>query len=435
MKEPMPALWRRDPRLVVISGEETIVAEGGLQPFLAQGGPGTLVMQCQLPAPSYPSQRMVSHHLHGTFVSRDGGERWERQLYRPGENEAHMEGGSLLLQDGTAIVLDTYVTPAQGGAAGCGAGQMWETRDDWRTLQGPYEVDFALPGIDFHASKDDGGRPHEAVRLHRSVVELPNGDWLATLYGWMQGDDTPSAYIASMKKTRCMLVRSTDRGRQWTYLSTIAVDPAVGTEGFDEPVLARLSMGPLRGRLICHVRTGRELYEAVSDDDGETWSAPAPVDWGGVIDIRRTDLWAGQFAGMKTFRFRHIDHEYPLLPEGAVVDPDLLELRSGLLVSAFGVRIPEKGCWEKPEHPWNGSFLAFSFDQGASWSHIVQMTSGELTTHYIAVAETEPDTLVVLYDRGDWSGVQGRHICGRKLRLDYAGPLFAGGGTGDGDIR
>ena len=55
---------------------------------------------------------------------------------------------------------------------------------------------------------------------------------------------------------------------------------------------------------------------------------------------------------------------------GAVVDPDLIELRSGLLVAAFGVRIPQKLCWRHPEHPWNGNYLAFS-DHGKTcptWS-------------------------------------------------------------------
>jgi hypothetical protein len=40
-----------------------------------------------------------------------------------------------------------------------------------------------------------------------------------------------------MRKTRAMLARSADKGRHWRYVSTIAVDPATGTEGFGEPVI------------------------------------------------------------------------------------------------------------------------------------------------------------------------------------------------------
>jgi hypothetical protein len=68
-----------------------------------------------------------------------------------------------------------------------------------------------------------------------------------------------------------------------------------------------------------------------------------------------------------------------------VVDPDLIELRSGLLVAAFGVRVPQKLCWQHPEHPWNGNYLAFSYDHGATWKNVVRMTSGVLTTHYMAI--------------------------------------------------
>ena len=45
---------------------------------------------------------------------------------------------------------------------------------------------FHLPGANFHGSSDDGGRPHAAMRLHRRVLELPGGDLLTTLYGWLR---------------------------------------------------------------------------------------------------------------------------------------------------------------------------------------------------------------------------------------------------------
>ena len=39
-------------------------------------------------------------------------------------------------------------------------------------------------------------------------------------------------------------------------------------------MICRVSKGPHAGRLICLMRTGRELRESISDDAGTTWSAP-----------------------------------------------------------------------------------------------------------------------------------------------------------------
>jgi hypothetical protein len=104
---------------------------------------------------------------------------------------------------------------------------MYTSNDDWHTLQGPIEINFNIPNADFYNSSDDGGRPHTAMRLHRRVLELPNGDLLTTIYGWQKGDNEPSGYTPTMKKTRVMLFRSKDKGRNWDYVSTVAVDPKV----------------------------------------------------------------------------------------------------------------------------------------------------------------------------------------------------------------
>jgi hypothetical protein len=55
----------------------------------------------------------------------------------------------------------------------------------------------------------------------------------------------------------------------------------------------------------------------------------------------------------------------------AVMPPE-----GGVLVAAFGVRIPQKACWQHPEHPWNGDYLAFSLDHGETWRNVVRITWG-----------------------------------------------------------
>jgi hypothetical protein len=416
----IPEMIEADGRLRLEFGEEILVLPRGLQPSLLRTASGALVVQAQIPEKPFPSARMKYPSAIETRVSRDGGKSWAVRPRTPDRNGVNMEGGAVQLRDGTILALDTYITPSP--AAGEGLGQLYTSTNDWRTLEGPKDVAFHIPGADFYCSKDDGGHPHDALRLHRRLLELPNGDLLATLYGWLKGDQTPSTYMPSMIKTRVMLVRSSDRGEHWRLVSTVAVGPEIGTEGLDEPVLARLSQGPKAGRLICLMRTGRELREAVSDDEGATWSPHRPRVFAG-LDVYRTELWVDHFRGFQGSKGKLLDESNPDDLRGAVVDPDLIELRSGLLVAAFGVRIPQKACWAHPEHSWNGNYLAFSLDHGATWSNVVRMTSGVLTTHYMAVEEATTDNrLFVAYDLGGWSRGMNRDVWGRVVDVAIKAP-------------
>jgi len=283
-------------------------------------------------------------------------------------------------------------------------------------LDGPIEITLDLPGVKFEGAADDGGRPHPAMRLHRRILELPNGDLVTTLYGWFAGDDEPVAYIPAMKKTRVVFLRSKDRGRHWTLVSTIAVDSSVGTEGFNEAVIVRISRGPRTGRIVCFMRTGRELYEAVSEDDGSSWCPPRPRVFAD-IDVYRTEKWSEMFRGVRDKSGRTIE-DNPVEFIGAVVDPDLLELQNGVLVATFGVRVPPRACWPRADHPWNGNYMAFSLDQGDSWSHVVRLTSGVLTTHYTAIERQLGDNRIFFaYDLGDWRSNRGRSTYGRPLHV------------------
>jgi len=258
-----------DSRLRLTFGDERMVLDDGLQPSMLCTKSGALVVQSQLSKKPHPQKRIFYPYALQTVVSRDGGEAWTEFPLKPGDNGVNIEGGVIQLRDGTILALETYVTPGDRPGEGCGL--LYSSSDDYRTLEGPVDITFNLPGANFFGSSDDGGRPHAAMRLHRRILELPGGDLLTTLYGWLEGDNEPSGYTPSMKKTRAMLLRSVNRGRHWDLVSTIAVDPTVGTEGFGEPVLVRVSHGPHEGRLICQMRTGRELREAVSDDEGRTW--------------------------------------------------------------------------------------------------------------------------------------------------------------------
>jgi hypothetical protein len=410
-----PEVIEPDGKLRLEFGEERIVLPRGLQPSMLATKSGSIILQAQIPEKPFPSKRITYFSALATRVSRDGGLNWSDIPLKRGENGVNMEGGIIQLRDGTILALDTYITP--GERPDEGIGQLYASHDDWRTVEGPTNVVFELPGIDFYGSSDDGGRPHAAQRLHRRMIELPNGNLLCTFYGWMKGDNTPSTYSPTMKKTRVMLARSSDRGLHWKFVATIAADATVGTEGFGEPVLCRVSKGPRAGRLICFMRTGRELRVSFSDDGGATWSPHSPRIFAG-LDVYKTEQWAKMLQGAKDFRGKPLDESNPEELRGAVVDPDLIELRSGVLAAAFGVRIPQKLCWRYPEHPWNGNYLAFSLDNGESWSNVVRMTSGVLTTHYMALEKTLRDNeLYVTYDLGGWSKGMRRDVVGRSVKV------------------
>jgi hypothetical protein len=419
-KQNVPTFIQSDGALRLSFGEEHLILPRGLQPSLLCTRAGTLILQAQLPQKPFPSKRISYPYALGTEVSRDGGKHWTNIPLKPGVNGLDMEGGITQLHDGTIIALDTFITP--GDRPGVGMGQLYASKDEWKSVQGPINVEFDLPNAKFTGSTDDGGRPHAAHRAHRRILELPNGDLLTTLYGWLQGDATPSTYAPKMMKTRVMLVRSSDRGRHWHFVVTVACDPSVGTEGFGEAVLCRVSNGPHPGRLLCLMRTGRNLYQSRSDDEGRMWSSPRELVIAG-LDVNRTDLWIEHFRKFKDFHGKLLDEHNLDELRGAVVDPDLIELRSGLLVAAFGVRVPQKLCWQHPEFPWNGTYIAVSSDHGETWANVVRITSGVLTTHYMAIEESPTNNrLYITYDLGGWSRGMRRDIVGRWLDISLAKP-------------
>lgn len=408
-----PIVVRADKPVHLTYGDEELVLDDGLQPSMLCTRTGTLVVQAQNSHKSLPQKRMSYPYQMSTAISRDRGHMWNAPV-PANANNANLEGGIHQLRDGTILALDTYVVP--GDKPDTGVGMLFTSNDDYRTLHGPIAMNFNIPNVDFYGSTDDGGRPYAAVRLHRRILELPNGDLVTTIYGLLKGDNTPAPYRPTMKKTRTMLFRSKDKGRNWDFVSTVAADPSVGTEGFGEPTLARVSHGHHAGRMICMMRTGHELYETHSDDNGATWVKPYPRVFADR-DVYKTSEWAEMFKNVKRngVPISQIPSEFI----GAVVDPDLIELRNGVLVATFGIRIPARACFAHPQHPWNGNYMAFSLDHGDTWSHVVQLTSGIPTTHYTAL-EPMPgkNEFFVVYDFGYWSSKVGRYVYGRPVKIE-----------------
>jgi hypothetical protein len=68
-------------------------------------------------------------------------------------------------------------------------------------------------------------------------------------------------------------------------------------------------------------------------------------------------------------------------------DPDVIEMHDGTLVMSFG---------HKPDYREDGNFLAFSLDQGQSWTQVTRLSSAA-TAAYTGVREVAPGELFVVY--------------------------------------
>jgi hypothetical protein len=381
----------REPLKITV-GPEQIILPGGLQAFTFQSNKGTLLAQeMQMADQEIPLADDVNLHRWIThFVrSTDAGATWK--TWTPTTSQGGgpiIEGEAAQLKDGTILILDWAAEgPKEGGYF---FGKLWESHDEWQTVSGPTLAKFYLP--DAIGGYDDGGFPFPKICLHRTMVEMPGGELLATAYGWFKGDSTPSgygplSYQSKTNKFRCFLVRSKDRGHNWSLVSTIAVDPTVGQEGFNEPVLVRVSQGKHQGRFIVHMRTGgiTPAYQTESDDEGETWTKPHPLPW-------------------------------------HAVDPDLIEMKNGILVAGFGWRskeaiewvpVPGKAMQEHRIGPEHGNYVAFSLDQGTTWTQVTQVNH-ELTTSYVTVREVAPGKLILVYDK-NWWGHKDRAIAARFI--------------------
>ena len=181
--------------------------------------------------------------------------------------------------------------------------------------------------------------------------QLRDGSLLAAMYGQFKTDRVPVPTMPGVWKCfkyRTFVVRSTDGGKTWEYLATVAYDPRVGLESFCEADLLTLP----GGEILCFMRTGGSggkhtpLYLSRSGDDGKSWSTPQPIADRGV--------W-----------------------------PNVCRMQSGVLAVTYG----------RPDN-----WLAFSRDDGKTWIGHFSFYQGP-TTSYNSLAEVAPGKLLVVYDR------------------------------------
>jgi hypothetical protein len=124
------------------------------------------------------------------------------------------------------------------------------------------------------------------------IIELQNGDLLCPIWGKRQSDEP----------WRTGLVRSRDGGQTWGDHVTIGYDPhtripspqdeVVHCAGFNEATLVELPDGPILA-VLRQQGVGsevREMFQSLSSDGGQSWSAPQPMAlWGTSPSLHLTE--------------------------------------------------------------------------------------------------------------------------------------------------
>lgn len=220
----------------------------------------------------------------------------------------------------------------------------------------------------------------------RGVV-APGGELLVGAHAYLSPYQESGA-LYDLRRTSCVLMSSSDQGRSFHYVSTIATpdDAPWGNEGPCEPAVVRLP----NGDLVSVMRTGSMVYPAFAGGGSPN-----------MIHGRSSD-------GGKNWKLRRM-----MIPG---VMPKLVRMSNGVLVCAFG----------RP-----GNNLIFSIDDGKTWGREVAITSCDIrTTGYCDLIEVEPGRLLVVYDAFNmdmggfwlWEPREVNGLIGVFVDVKYRGP-------------
>ena len=257
---------------------------------------GSIHLDFSLSPDEYPEDLTMIRGA--TLISIDEGTNWYFQKYLYLHEGRHPV--NIQLDDGSVLRL----CAGSGGINVKSTGETftwgWRSDDNGRTFEGPFEVPIqfteeTFPIIPPHFPEGTvtrvvwpiHGRPHvgrtsATFHLYLGIVQLENGDLLNTASCEFKGDT----------KERAVIVKSTDGGRSWSYLATMAYDPDMDrelppgqhAEGFNEVSLARLPDGTLfsvmrtgSGKVMGSRLSGRSREESVSPVEVSPSLATAPM--------------------------------------------------------------------------------------------------------------------------------------------------------------
>jgi len=275
---------------------------------------------------------MVYGLPHVLFVSRDQGWNWFLKAY---QRMCHDPWPLGTLNDGTVLSWSGVYEKPSGELFGIGC------RSDGEEVFGePQETPIQIPpGL---VKPMDPQRPGKTMvnMCFGPIAELPSGEVLCVPYGAFRGDED----------SRVFILKSTDRGASWSYVSTVA--PAQPEKFKGSPSETGIVCLP-NGDVLCVMRTGHDsaMIQSRSSDGGQTWTEPLVLPTNGVA-------------------------------------PKLLLLKSGILACSFG---------RLADDPSEGNAIMFSRDNGETWTERTIIAEGP-STGYTSMVEIAPGEILFAFD-------------------------------------
>jgi sialidase-1 len=250
--------------------------------------------------------------------SKDGGKTWgQKQVISAIKDLDEREGCGIQLKDGTILVGVFYNNLYNADGTYDWEHKIQKTDDTNTRYLGAHIITSHDNGYTWSKAKfiNTQGMPFRSVEGPTDApIEMPDGSIVMGIIGYgLNGDKDNYAAV---------MIRSSDKGMSWKYLSTMASDPGGKLGGFLEPGIVRTKTG----RIIAGLRNAAPegwIWMTYSDDNGKTWVAP----------------WKTGMIG------------HPV---------DLIQLKDGRIMATYGIR--------EGRHTTPGGIRAcFSSDNGITW--------------------------------------------------------------------
>jgi hypothetical protein len=297
--------------------------------------------------------------------SNDSGKTWQQAEYIL-ENSTYQYPQP----DGEVIMFKSSYTSEHCSGAGRPEVSLITTEQ-----KGVYEAKFYRSNENGLNRVSDPASVHLPEKFHkwkavlcRKIVGLQDGSLLMSMYCRNEKG------TAIERKYRSLVLRSTDRGKTWIYLSTIAFDMTenVRGEGFDETTLLVLA----DGKILSFIRSGASYQAAIGSFNNNDPSAEMPFGY-----AKQTPIYmSASVDGGKSWSSAD-----PISPFG--VWPNAVLMQNGLVAVSYG----------RP-----GNWIMFSKDEGKSWGPIIPFHHDLFPpdcSNYFSMAEVAPNTLLVVYAR------------------------------------
>ena len=297
--------------------------------------------------------------------SSDGGKTWHKA-------EHILENSTYQYPEPNGEVIMFESLPTRHNSSGAGRPEASMTKTD---KKGVFEAKFFRSNDNGLSRVSDPATIHLPEQFHqwtgrfsRKIVGLQDGSLLVSMYG---RDEKGTGH---KRKYRSLALHSTDRGKTWLYLSTIAFDATkhVRGEGFDETTLLVLP----DGKVLSFIRSGASYQASMGSFNNNDPSVDMPFGYAKQTPVYMT----ASIDGGKNWSSAD-----PISPYG--VWPDAVLMENGLLVVSYG----------RP-----GNWMMFSKDEGNSWGPIIPFYHGLYPPdcgNYVSLAEVAPDILLVVYAR------------------------------------